>query len=88
MSPTAIGASKHAYFSLLCHNVPSIISKESIYKHNFGQTLKLQIGYSEYKVKVIKIYSTLFCLQTNYVYLCKFGTEEKRLVQKTNSEKA
>ena len=26
----------------LCHNDPSIISKESMHKHNFGQTLKLQ----------------------------------------------
>ena len=40
--PTAIGVSKHAYCSLLCHNVPSIISRESMHKHNFGQTLKLQ----------------------------------------------
>ena len=28
--------------SLLCHNDLSIISRESIHKYNFGQTLKLQ----------------------------------------------
>ena len=39
---TAIGDAKHAYYSLLCHNVPSIISRESIHKHNLGQNLKLQ----------------------------------------------
>ena len=42
----------------LCHNDPSIISRESC-------------GYHDYKVKVIKIKFTLFCLQT--MYLCKFG---------------
>ena len=42
MSPTAIGVGKRAYCSLLCHNVPSIISRESMHKHNFGQTLKFQ----------------------------------------------
>ena len=30
------------YCSLLCHNDPSIISRESMHKHKFGQTLKLQ----------------------------------------------
>ena len=33
---------KHAYCSLLCHNDTSIISKKSMHKHNFGQTLNLQ----------------------------------------------
>ena len=42
--------------AILCHDDPSIISRESRHKHNFGQTLKLQYcGYREYKVKVIKI---------------------------------
>ena len=50
-----------AYCSLLCHNDPSIILRESMHKHNFGQILKLQCcGYHEYKVKVIKIKLTLF----------------------------
>ena len=40
--PTPIRVSKHAYCSLLCHNVPSIISRESMQKHNFGQSLKIQ----------------------------------------------
>ena len=40
--PTAILVGKHAYCSLLCHNDPSIISRESMHMHNFGQTLKLQ----------------------------------------------
>ena len=54
--PTAIWDSKNAYCSLLCHNDPLIISRESMHKHNFGQTLKLQCcGYREYNVKVIKI---------------------------------
>ena len=54
--PTAIGVGKHAYCSLLCHNVPSIISMESMHKDNFDQTLELQsAGYCEYTVKVIKI---------------------------------
>ena len=38
---TAIGVCKRALCSILCHNVPSIISRESMHKHNFGQTLKL-----------------------------------------------
>ena len=42
MSPTAILVSKHAHCSLLCHNDPSIISRESMDKHNFSHTLKLQ----------------------------------------------
>ena len=54
---TANWAGKHAYCSLLCHNdtgwSPSIISRDSMHKHNFGQTLKIQSA--EYKVKVIKI---------------------------------
>ena len=46
-----------------------------MHRHNFGQTLNLQCcGYHEYKVKVIKILLTLFCLQT--MYLCKFGEEK------------
>ena len=40
--PTSIWVGKHAYCSLLCHNDPSIISREGMHKHNFGQTLKLQ----------------------------------------------
>ena len=40
--PTAIGVGKHAYCSLLCYNIPSIISRESMQKHNFCKTLKLQ----------------------------------------------
>ena len=39
---TAIGAGKHAYCPLLCHNVPSIISRDNMHKHNISQTLKLQ----------------------------------------------
>ena len=39
--PTAIGVGKLAYCLLLCHNVPSIILRESMHKHTFGQTLKL-----------------------------------------------
>ena len=35
--PTTIEVGKHAYCSLLCHNVPSIISRESMHKNNFGQ---------------------------------------------------
>ena len=55
-----------AYCSLLCHNDPSIILRESMHKHNFGQTLKLQcFGYHEYKVKVIKIKLTLFLSPNN-----------------------
>ena len=42
LPPTSIGVGKHTYCSLLCHNVPSIISRESMHKHNFGQLLKLQ----------------------------------------------
>ena len=73
----------------LCHNDtdrnPSIISRESVLKHNFGQTLKLQCrGYLEYKVKVIKMYLTLFCLQK--MYQCKFGGKNP-LVQKTELKK-
>ena len=40
MPQTTILDGKHVYSSLLCHNDPSIISRESMYKHNFGQTLK------------------------------------------------
>ena len=44
-----------AYCSLFCHNDPSHISRESMHKYNFGQTLNLQCyGYREYKVNVIK----------------------------------
>ena len=47
MSPrTANRVRKHVYCFLLCHNDtgwnPSIISRESMHKHNFGQALKLQ----------------------------------------------
>ena len=53
--PTAIGVGRHAYCSLF-HNVRSIISMESMHKHNFDQTLELQsAGYGEYTVKIIKI---------------------------------
>ena len=31
---TTIWVSRHAYCSLLCHNGPSIISRESMHKHN------------------------------------------------------
>ena len=40
---TTIGVGKNAYcFFIVAHNIPSIISRESMNKHNFGQTLKLQ----------------------------------------------
>ena len=44
MSPTTIGVDRHAYCLLLfiVSQCSIIISRESMYKHNFGQTLKLQ----------------------------------------------
>ena len=39
---TAIWVDKHAYCSLLCHYDPSIISRESMHNHNYGQALKLK----------------------------------------------
>ena len=44
-------------------------------ENHVGQTeITKCCGYCEYKVKVIKIQSTLFCIQT--MYLCKFGAEK------------
>ena len=44
MSPirNIICLAKIAYCSILCHNDPPIISRESMHKHNSGQTLNLQ----------------------------------------------
>ena len=42
MSPNRNLSRLPYYCSLLCHNDPSIISRESMHKYNFGQTLKLQ----------------------------------------------
>ena len=59
----------HAYCSLLCHNGPSIISKESMHIHNFGQTLN---------VVTVNIRSRL--LKSNELFSvskqCKFGAEK------------
>ena len=45
------------YSSLLCHNDPSIISRESMHKHNFGQALKLQgaVGTVNIRSRSLKI---------------------------------
>ena len=77
----------HAYCSLLCHNVPSIISRERMHKHTFRQTLKLQIAVVNVNIRSMSLKSnSLFFVQTNYIYLCKFGAENP-LVQKTDLRK-
>ena len=42
MSPKPQFESASMLTALYCVTDPSIISRESMYKHNFGQTLKLQ----------------------------------------------
>ena len=56
-----------------CVNDQSIISRKSMHKHNFGQTLKLQSAVVNVNISSWSLNLTIFCLQTTY--LCKFGAE-------------
>ena len=57
-----------------------------MHKHNFGQTLKSQSAEVTVNIRSRSLKSN--SLQTNYMYLCKFGAEKKTLVQKTELRKS
>ena len=84
--PTTIGVGKHAYCSLLCHNVTSIISRESMQKHYFGQTLKLQSDVVPVNIRSrsLKKSNSLFsvskqitCIFASLVQKKTFGSEDR-----------
>ena len=49
-----------------------------MHKHNFGQTLELRNAVVTVNIRSrsLKSNSLFFCLQTNYMYQCKFGAEK------------
>ena len=74
-----------AHFSLLIHNVASNISRESMHKHNFGQTLKLQSAAVTVNIRsrLLK-YNSLFsvskqitCIYASLVQKKNFGADDK-----------
>ena len=85
--PTAI-VGKHAYCSLLCHNAPSIISRESMHKHNFGQTLKLQSAVFTVNIRSMSLKSySLFSVSKQISRIYASLVQKKPLVQKTELRK-
>ena len=82
---TTIGVGKHTFCSLLCHNVPSIISRESMHKHNFGQTLKLQsavvtVNIRSKSLKSSSLFSVskqITCICASLVQKKTFGSEDR-----------
>ena len=86
--PTAIGVGKHPYCSLLCHNVPSIISRESMHKHNFGQTLKLQGAVNTVNIRSRSLKSnSLFSVSKQITCIYASLVQKKPFVQKTELRK-
>ena len=72
---TAICVGNHGYCSLLCHNDPSIISRKSMHKHNFGQTLKI-------KSAVVTLKTRSMSLQHNLLFSVSKQCNYASLVQK------
>ena len=79
-----IGVGKHANCFILCHTFPSIISRESMHKHNFGQTLKLQsaVVWS----RSLKS-NSLFSVSKQIICIYASLVQKKTLVQKTELRK-
>ena len=59
----------------MCHDDPSIISRESIHKHNFGQALKVQSDVVTVKIRSMSLKSNKLFFRLQTMYLCKFGAE-------------
>ena len=68
---TANWVGTHAYCSLLCHNDTgwnqSIIWRESMHKHNFGQTLKIQSAVVTLNIRSRSLISNSLFLSANIV---------------------
>ena len=82
--PIAIGVGKHAYCSLLCYNVQSIISRESMHKQYFGKTLKLQSAVVSMSIRSRSFKSNLlFSVSKHISFIYASLVQNKFLVQKT-----
>ena len=86
--PTAIGVGKLAYCLLLCHNAPSIILRESMHKHTFGQTLKLHSAVVTVNIRSRSLNRIHSFLSPNKLHVSLASLVQKNhVVQKTELRK-
>ena len=67
----------------MCHNGPSIISRESMHKHNFGQTMKLQSTVVTLNVRSLKFSVFKQCIYASLVQTVLLSTQNTSFGRET-----